>query len=555
MAGVPKHSDEATIAAYNDRRAFPTLEALRDHLGYGDIRNMQTRLTGLRKKYPGQMIDRRAIYQGAKSAGENAAERKIGRVHPAAIGDNRIRRWLLTAAQDETPVHEAFLGNLIAYGEKVGAELMVGGFTYNKSLFEDHAARTAVFAAAVQPYLIHDDRTLGPLLFSGRMNILPTAVRPLSGLANYGRGAWTVFPHAKVQLDSVASLPGRHPAMMMTTGACTLPNYIEKKAGLKAEFHHQIGAVIVEVDAADRIFCRQIGATSDGSFQDLDAVVRAGEVTFGHRVEAIIWGDIHREQLDPQVALSCWGFDVESEQIVGQDSLIASLRPRHQFFHDLLDFRARNHHRRGDHIHAKRMMTLGAESVDAELAACARFLRATQRDDCKSVVVASNHNDALLRWLRETDPRGDPLNLQTWCELNLEWHRQIQEDPDGRFDLFRFAVTRHDRALLDEVTFVPRNGSYLICQDRGGIECGMHGDEGPNGARGSVLNLNQVGIRMTVGHGHSAKILDGVHMVGLCGKMDQGYNSGPSGWSATQGVAYPNGRRTLLTIIDGKCRA
>jgi hypothetical protein len=91
--------------------------------------------------------------------------------------------------------------------------------------------------------------------------------------------------------------------MVMTTGACTVPNYIEKKAGLKAEFHHQIGATIVEVDGADRIFCRQIGATNDGSFQDLDAVVRNGEVTFGNRVEAITWGDIHREQIDPQVAL------------------------------------------------------------------------------------------------------------------------------------------------------------------------------------------------------------------------------------------------------------
>lgn len=549
------HSDDVVIAAYNDRRAFPTLEALRDHLSYSDIRVMQVRLTKLRRKYPGKLIDRKAIYQQAKSAGEKASQRSIGQVLPTATGDTRVRRWLLTAAQDETQVHDAFFSNLLAYGEKIGAEVLVGGFTYNKSLFEDHASRSAVFASTVQPYLIHDDRMLGPLLFAARMNILPTAVRPLSGLTNYGRGAWTVFPHAKVQLDSVPSLPGKHPSMVMTTGACTVPNYIEKKAGLKAEFHHQIGATIVEVDGADRIFCRHIGATNDGSFQDLDAVVRAGEVTFGNRVEAITWGDIHREQLDPQVALTCWGFDVASESIVTQESLVNALRPRHQFFHDLLDFRARNHHRRGDHIHAKKMMVLGADKVDEELAACARFLRATQRDYSQSVVVASNHNDALLRWLRETDPRGDPLNLETWCELNLEWHRRISADPEGHFDLFKYAVGRHDPQLLDTVTFVPRNGSYLICQDRGGIEGGMHGDEGPNGARGSVLNLNQIGVRLTVGHGHSARRLDGVDMVGLCGKIDQGYNSGPSGWSHTQGIAYPNSRRTLVTILDGKYRA
>lgn len=466
-----------------------------------------------------------------------------------------VRRYLLTAAQDETAVDMPFFNNLLAYGEKIGAEVLVGGFTYNKSLFEDHAARTAVFAEAVQPYLIHDNRMLGPLLFAAKMNTLPTAVRPLSGLLNYGRGAWTVFPHAKVALDPVPSLPGRVAAQVMTTGACTVPNYVEKKAGLKAEFHHQIGATIVEIDGSDRIFCRQIGADKDGSFQDLDAFVRDGEVSFGHRVEAIVWGDIHREQIDPQVAMACWGFDVESETIVTDDSMIAALRPRHQFFHDLLDFRARNHHRRGDHIHAKRMQVLGADRVDEELRMSARFLRATLRDDCRSVVVASNHNDALLRWLRETDPRSDPLNLATWCELSLEWHKQIAAEPNGDFDLFPFALSRHDPSIADEVTFVPRNGSYLVCQDRGGIECGAHGDEGPNGARGTAQSLTQVGFRMIVGHGHSPKIVDGVMMVGLCGLMNQGYNSGPSGWAHTQGVVYPNGRRTLLTIIDGKYRA
>jgi hypothetical protein len=171
------------------------------------------------------------------------------------------------------------------------------------------------------------------------------------------------------------------------------------------------------------------------------------------------------------------------------------------------------------------------------------------------VVVASNHNDALLRYLKETDPRSDPVNLEIWCELNLEWHRRVRADPDGHFDLFAHALGRHDPALLDDVVFVPRNGSYQVCQDRGGIECGQHGDEGPNGARGTANNLNRISTRLTIGHAHSAQILDGVYVAGLCGRLEQGYNSGPSGWSHTQVVTYPNSRRTLVTIQDGKWRA
>jgi hypothetical protein len=126
--------------------------------------------------------------------------------------------------------------------------------------------------------------------------------------------------------------------------------------------------------------------------------------------------------------------------------MIAALRPRHQFFHDLLDFRARNHHRRGDHIHAKQMQVLGAESVDGELRDCASFLRATQRDDCRSVVVASNHNDALLRWIKETDPRQDAVNLRPGASsISSGIARSSQ---GGRhFDLFRHAVSAHDPGI------------------------------------------------------------------------------------------------------------
>src|SRR3569623_994691 len=268
-----------------------------------------------------------------------------------------VRRWLLTAAQDDTPVDAAFWHNLSAYAADVGATIMVGGFTYQKGLIEAHASRSAVFNETVRPFLIHDNVMCGPLLFAAKMNILPTATRPFSGLETYSRGAWAVFPHAKTQFCSVPALPGGRPAQVMTTGACTVPNYIEKKAGLKAEFHHTIGAVIVEVDDEDRMFCRQIGAAADGSFQDLDALVRGGRVTRGNRIEALTAGDLHIEKADPEVYLTSFGYDIAAQQVVSESSLIHTLRPRHLVWHDLLDFMARNHHRRGDHHFAFRMQS------------------------------------------------------------------------------------------------------------------------------------------------------------------------------------------------------
>jgi hypothetical protein len=68
------------------------------------------------------------------------------------------------------------------------------------------------------------------------MNTLPTAVRPLSGLTSYTRGRWGVFPHAKVALETVPAMPGQEPPIIMTTGCCTVENYIPKKAGVKGGF-------------------------------------------------------------------------------------------------------------------------------------------------------------------------------------------------------------------------------------------------------------------------------------------------------------------------------
>lgn len=464
-----------------------------------------------------------------------------------------VARFILTAAQDDTAVHAPFLANLIAYAEHVGADLRVGGFTYQKGLFEDHATRTAVFARELWPYLAHENEWCGPVLFAAKMNVLPTAVRPLSGLETYSRGAWAVFPHAKVQLVSVPSLPGKHPAMVMTTGAVTVPNYVAKKAGLKAEFHHQIGATIVEVDAAGRTFCRQLSAASDGSFQDLDARVRDGRVTTGHRVESITAGDLHMEKADPEVLRAVFGYDLTAERILSGESMLQALQPRTVALHDVLDFQARNHHRRGDHHFAFEMLVTGRDSVEAGVATAARFLGAmADVEGTEPVVAASNHHDALTRWLREADPREDPLNARYWCELNAEVYRAIARRQP--MDPFQFAAGLVDDRV-GRVTFVPRNGSYQICTEHGGIEIGMHGDEGPNGARGSALALTRVATRMNIGHAHTAGILDGVFTAGLCGLMDQGYNSGPSGWSHTQIVTYPNGRRTLVTVLDGKWRA
>jgi len=60
---------------------------------------------------------------------------------------------------------------------------------------------------------------------------------------------------------------------------------------------------------------------------------------------------------------------------------------------------------------------------------------------------------------------------------------------------------------------------------------------------------------VNTGHTHSTGIIDGVYTAGVHGKLDMDYNKGPSSWSHSHVITYPNGKRAIITIKDGKWRA
>lgn len=466
---------------------------------------------------------------------------------PGEIRSGEVRRWLLTAAQDDTDIHPRFWSNLQAYAQFLGAEIVVAGFTYQQIRHTDRMTLEGTYRPEVRPFLRFDPLDCGPVLFCAEMNTLPTAVRPLSGLAAYSRGRDAVFPHAKLAYQTVPQMPGHHVPSIMTTGAVTVPNYVPKKAGLKAEFHHILGATLVEVDGEGRAWCRQISALSDGSFQDLGAQVKGGRVSQGHRVKAITWGDIHLPTVAPEVFDALWG--------PTEGAMIEALRPQFQFFHDLLSFEMSSRHVDADPLHWAKMVYQGRSGVEAHVAQGAAFLRSTARDFCQSVMIESNHDDRLMQWARKDIDRRDIENAAFWHECNLSQLSAERDQVEG-FNLLRWALQRADSQGLEAVEFVPMGGSFVICHETGGIECGMHGHQGPNGSRGTAAGLSRMATRITIGDKHSPEIVDGVYVAGITGALAQGYNTGPSSWRRAHVVTYPNGKRSIVTQSEcGRWRA
>ena len=510
-------------------------------------------LLGLKSEHPRGRgtVAARAAARAAKDAGA-PKQRPFVEAQPAST-----RVFLLSAAQDETDVDSAWFKNLVAYAGHRGGELHVGGFTYQKGLFESHAVATGVFRKELVPYLSPKILQLAPrLVWYGSANILPTATDPLTGWETQTRSSWAIFPHAKIALKCVPTMPGSPGKQILTTGVTTVPNYIQRNAGQKAEFHHTPGAVIVEVRPNGSFFIRHLSANRDGSFQDLDAMVRNGRVERGPALEAVNHGDIHFEEMDPEVAACVWGYDAGSRRCEGA-SMVDDLRPKYQFYHDSFDFKARSHHTRGDPHERLSRIVESNDSVSRMLSDTARFLQATQRQWCKSVHVASNHNLHLEQWLKSVDGHFDPVNAATWHRLNAAWFEALRNKDDG-FSPHAYALQSAGYDLSD-VAFLRQGQSFTICQGTLPIECGMHADVGPGGSKGSPTSLSKIVERMNGGHIHAPCIREAAFFAGTYSKLPSQHSmryasKGPNNWHQSAVITYQSGKRAIVTVSNGQYR-
>jgi hypothetical protein len=462
----------------------------------------------------------------------------------------KIKRYILTSAQNNTYVNKPLWENLLELSKYYKAEILVGTFSYNKSAWRPHPAKRGTdcflgkdgmwYDPAVTPFICDERRELANgLVWCGEVNILPTAADPLSGFETYSHRKSAIFPHAKLAMRSIATMKGEAAKLNYTTGAVTLMNYIKKTVGFKAEHHHEYAFLVVEVNHDGNWWVRQISAAKKGRLiQDLDVLVEDGVLTTGAAVEAITFGDIHSTVADPSVVKT-------------SHNMLDVLKPRYEFFHDVFEGVTTNHHSAKDpHVRFQNHLR-GLNSLEAEVKATIELLRCYLRAGTNAVVVDSNHDSSwIMRWLRENDYRNDPVNAVLFLETQLEVYRALSRN-DRHFHVLEWLFNKYEARGL--FRFLRQDESFTICEKR--IECGMHGDLGPNGSRGTPRNLNRIGRRANTGHTHSAGIFNGLYVGGTTSRLDWQYAKGPSSWTHSHIITYPSGQRTIITLYAGKWRA
>lgn len=453
------------------------------------------------------------------------------------------KRFVITAAQNATPVHGPFLASLLSYCRVNRAQLVVVPYRYKNptSAWTELQEEQDHWAPEIQPYLYNRRYSIDRhLMLLGDIMTQPTAARPLQGFETISGKQSAIIGHPKLELTCVPTPQSRLPKIMTTTGAVTRKNYVQAKAGAKGEHHHTFGACVVELK--DGLFhMRQLNALNDGSFMDLDTEYRGDSIERGIPLEYLNMGDTHEEFVSPQVVHGTFA----------SGGIVPRLKPKRLFWHDLHDFYARNHHHRGDPFTQIAKHRSGMDNVEAALRKTFAFLDKYTPPGIESIVVASNHPAALSRWIKEADWKTDPVNAEFYLKTALAMTQGAKMTDIGAGTIDPFVMWgKAWLKSLERVRFLASDESCVV----NGVENTYHGDKGANGSRGSIRQFGKIGVKTNIGHGHSPGICDGCFQGGTSTPLKLEYTGGPSSWMNTHIAGYRNGKRTLVHIIDGKWR-
>jgi hypothetical protein len=449
------------------------------------------------------------------------------------------RRLIITSAQNATPVHEDFFASLKQYAKHNKAELLVIPLRYRNptSLFTDKDRGEEWWVPQVVPYLWNQRKQINPnLRLMADIKIQAAASDPLTQFESISGAESAIFGHTKLQQRTVAVPKNAVPKILTTTGACTVKNYTDTKRGKIGEFHHALAAVIVEFNDKD-FHLRHVNADGrSGWFTDLTKTYIPDGWLKAERPLAVVLGDTHVDFIDPKVERATFG----------DDGLVDTLDPENLIFHDLVDDYAVNPHHIGNPFNAVAKLRACRNSVAAEIQRAIAYVAGKSSDTRKCIVVSSNHDDFLRRWIVTADWKEDAENAETYLSLALQMVQQTKLTESGTEYPSPFHMLLTQRA--PRVRALRSNESFML----GGVELGMHGDVGPNGSRGSIKNLRRIGTRSIIGHTHTPGIEEGCYQVGTSTVLRLEYVSGPSSWMNTHCILHADGKRQLINIINGK---
>lgn len=319
--------------------------------------------------------------------------------------------------------------------------------------------------------------------------------------------------------------------MLMTTGAVTKPNYnTDNRQGIIADHDHVYGAIVVEIVDNVNYHYRQLTAQKNGPFVDL-GIKYSGKETEPSVLEALVLGDWHTGDTNGDVRKKTF-------------EMIQEYKPRRIILHDYFNGHSVNHHEKSKLGSRARAAREGRLSLEEELRMNSKELyafAAVAGENAEIVLVASNHNEFLDRYLQEGRFLVEHHNAALGAKL---FAAVVEKKNPLQVGLEMCG------GVPKNVKFLERDQDYKVR----GWQLGAHGDQGANGARGGIRGIENAYGKSITGHSHTPEILRDTYIVGTSTDLRLDYTSGPSSWMNTHAMLWDNGRVQLIHIINGNWR-
>lgn len=449
---------------------------------------------------------------------------------------------LVTSAQNETPINHKQLASMLMYKDfltnKLNKEANIAiipvRYRNPTTPTEDQDKKKDMWwVDEVKNNLYYQKLEFGDTTIAADTHISPTAKNPLTSLEALANDGHLILGSFRIHFKTLPRLRNTPLRTMSTTGSITRKNYSRSKAGDTASIHHSYGFSVIELkDDGTCHVPRNVYVTDDGEFTDLCYKVTPDGVTEVDGVEAIVWGDIHREILDKNI------YDKTKK-------LCDILKPNIHVLHDLFDGARVNPHERKDTFIRRRKIAQGKYLIEDEVNQALKFPKKVLKE-CggKEVyVVQSNHDEFLDRHINDMDWKKDLHNSPAYLKY-ATIDQTVDKEEYGNI----FGYLLYEKYGRKNKVKYLRYGDSLIVR---GFNLAMHGDHGTNGSRGNITQYKRLNFKMIHGHNHTPTIMDGVTSVGLTGHVKQYYTrKGVSSHAYAHALVHKNGKRQLLVFDD-----
>ena len=431
--------------------------------------------------------------------------------------------FFITYAQNNTGIHDQLLDNMEALAKKYNASIIVNAGVYLNPNSRSNKSYDTIWHKRLLPYLASNDQKLHKYLrIITDANVLPTASEPLRGFEGITGEESSIIGHPRQHMTTVPTLPGQKGKIMFSTGAITKPNYRKARVGKKAEFNHSMGFLVVEVLDKNNFVARHVSAKPDGSFIDLNNKVEGGKIS-KTTFDTIVMGDTHLGHQD--------------DVMLAEVKRLAKLtKVKHTVFHDIFDGHSVNNHIKDNFIEQALNSRKGLDCIEAEVGFMLGWLE--QWLPFNPIIVASNHDDRLDRWVKSFASKKDIKNAYILNEYtNILLNEQA---PKG---LINYEIDHHFNGAIKTLGL---NDSFK----RKRFELALHGHIGANGSRGGVNSFRKLNTKIITAHSHSPSTKDGSYVVGITCHEDHGYNKGIGSWMKSIGVVNDFGKFQHLFYAD-----